>query len=213
MALKYLIILKSLLLGTYGIHSGKSFYKWIRERLAEKEVVKFKDLKLPLKIIASDITNKKMLVFDSEIHKDVEVAKAVRMSMGIPFFFQAYKWVDSDLSGRKSLVVDGGLLSNYPVHIFDDSKRPTIGFKLIGSDEDQPPEPISNVLAYAKSILDTMMVAHEKIHIKEADWARTIPIPTGDIKITQFDLIKSQKDWLYNSGYEAAGEFFNKKEG
>jgi len=41
-------------------------------------------LKIPLKIVASDITNKVMLVLDSELHQDIEVVEAVRMSMSIP---------------------------------------------------------------------------------------------------------------------------------
>lgn len=53
-----------------------------------------------------------------------------------------------------------------------------------------------------------MMLAHEKIYVKKTDWTRTIPIPTGEIKTTQFDLTDKQKDWLYNSGYRAASEFF-----
>jgi len=198
------------ILSNYGIHSGKSFYEWIKEKLEQKGVSKFKDLKLPLKVIASDVTNKKMLVFDSQAHKDMEVAKAVRMSMSIPLFFYVYRWRNSEFAREETLVVDGGLLSNYPISIFDDHERPTIGFKLISPEESQPPEPVTSILSYIKSILDTMLLAHEKIYIKEADWAKTIPIPTGDIKTTQFDLTGGEKDLLYKSGYEAADKFFKK---
>jgi len=208
--LRYFIIILSILLN-YGIHSGKCFYKWIAEKLEQKGVLKFKDLKLPLKIVTSDITNKRMLVFDSELHREMQVAKAVRMSMSIPLFFYVYKWHDAKFPQGETLVVDGGLLSNYPINIFDDHERPTIGFKLISLEETQPPEPITNILSYIKSILDTMMLAHEKIHVEEADWARTIPIPTGNIKATQFDLTDEEKDWLYKSGYEAADKFLKNK--
>jgi len=207
---KYLLIILNILFN-YGIHSGKFFYKWIKEKLEHKGVSKFKDLKLPLKIITSDITNKRMLVLDSELHEDIEVAKAVRMSMGIPLLFYVYRWCDSEFSKRENLIVDGGLLSNYPINIFDDHERTTIGFKLISSEENQPPEPIINILTYIKSILDTMMLAHEKIYVEEANWARTIPIPTGNIKTIQFNLSDADKEWLYNSGYEAATKFFAKQ--
>lgn len=208
--LRYFIIILSILLN-YGIHSDKYFYKWITEKLEQKGVLKFKDLKLPLKIVTSDITNKRMLVFDSELHREMQVAKAVRMSMSIPLFFYVYRWHDAEFPQGETLVVDGGLLSNYPINIFDDHERPTIGFKLISLEETQPPEPITNILSYIKSILDTTMLAHEKIHVEEADWARTIPIPTGNIKATQFDLTDEEKDWLYKSGYEAADKFFKKQ--
>lgn len=207
---RYPIIILSILFN-YGIYSSSSFYKWIKGELEHKGVSKFKDLKLPLKIVTSDITNKRKLVFNSELHKEMEVAEAVRMSMSIPLFFYVYKWLDPDFPKRKTLVVDGGLLSNYPINIFNDHERQTIGFKLISPEETQPPEPITNVLSYVKSILDTMMLAHEKIHVKEANWARTIPIPTGNIKTTQFDLTDEEKDWLYKSGYEAATKFFEEQ--
>ena len=195
----------------YGIYKGDIFYKWIKDRLKEKGVTYFKDLKIPLKVVTSDITNKRMLIFDSEKHADVEVSKAIRMSMSIPIFFYPYKWQDPELDMR-CLVVDGGMLSNYPINIFDDIlERPTIGFKLISLEETQPPEPITNIVNYIKSILDTMMLAHEKIHVKDTDWAKTIKIPTGDIKTTQFDLTDEKKDWLYRSGYEAATKFFEKQ--
>ena len=71
-----------------------------------------------LRIIATDITKKKMLVLPQDI-KDygqdpatLEVARAVRMSMSYPFFFEAVP-----LNG--SLIVDGGVVSNFPVELFD----------------------------------------------------------------------------------------------
>ena len=154
---RFFVIILSIL-SNYGIYSGNSFYKWIKEKLEQKGVLKFKDLKSPLKIVTSDITNKRMLVFDSELHKEMEVAKAVRMSMSIPLFFYVYRWLNPEFPKRKTLVVDGGLLSNYPINIFDDHERQTIGFKLISIEETQPPEPITNILRYIKSILDTMIL-------------------------------------------------------
>jgi len=207
---RYFVIILNILFN-YGIHSSNFFYKWIKEKLEQKGVSRFKDLKSPLKIITSDITNKRTLIFDSELHKEMEVAEAVRMSISIPLFFHVYKWINPEFPKRKTLVVDGGLLSNYSINIFDDHERQTIGFKLISPEETQPPEPITNVITYVKSILNTMLLAHEKVHMKEADWARTIPIPTGDIKTTQFDLTNEEKDWLYKSGYEAATKFFEKQ--
>ena len=63
------------------------------------------------------------------------IADAVRMSMSIPFFFQPVELVHAQ-SGVRSTILDGGVLSNFPVWIFDvadrDPARPTFGFRLIG---------------------------------------------------------------------------------
>jgi len=198
-------------LENYGIYKGDIFYQWIKRKLKEKGVVYFKDLKIPLKVVTTDITNKRKLVFDSERHSHMEVAEAVRMSIGIAIFFCPYPWQDPE-SKTNCLMVNGGLLSRYPINIFDDvPERPTIGFKLIGLEESLPPEPISNIFSYLKSLIDVMMGAHERIHVAELNWARTIPIPTGTIKTTQFDLSKEDKQWLYDSGYQAAAKFFAKQ--
>ena len=69
------------------------------------------------------------------------VADAVRASMSIPFFFRPVI-LDVPKSGP-SVLVDGGMLSNFPVDTFDrtDGKPPrwpTIGIKLSAQ---QVPEP------------------------------------------------------------------------
>ena len=37
--------------------------------------------------------------------------------------------------------------------------------------------------------------------------SRIVKIPTGRFTATDFDLTKRDRDWLHNSGYEAAKEF------
>jgi len=53
-------------------------------------------------------------VFSAEKTPDVPIAYAVRLSMSIPFFFAA-RWHGP----RQDVYVDGGVLDNYPVKIFD----------------------------------------------------------------------------------------------
>jgi Patatin-like phospholipase len=101
----------------FGVYKGEKIYKWIYSLLERKGIVTFNDLKgMDLKIVASDLTNKQILVFDIDRNPTMKVAEAVRMSIGIPLFFDAYHL------GEK-LVVDGGLLSNYPVGIFGKKVR------------------------------------------------------------------------------------------
>ena len=64
------------------------------------------------------------------------IARAARMSMSIPYFFDPVELRDTQ--GRTCLIVDGGTLSNFPVWLWDvDPKvsgrrptRPTFGFTL-----------------------------------------------------------------------------------
>ena len=63
---------------------------------------------------------------------DLPVAEAVRMSMSIPFFFSPVRWKHPD--GKQQLtLVDGGMLSNFPVWLFDTPDLPdwpTFGLRL-----------------------------------------------------------------------------------
>ena len=56
------------------------------------------------------------------------------MSMSIPFFYEPVKLVNRQTKAA-SYLVDGGLLSNFPVWLFDTEGTqpawPTFGFKLV----------------------------------------------------------------------------------
>lgn len=53
-----------------------------------------------------------------------------------------------------------------------------------------------------------MMDAHDTRYIEDADFVRTIPIPTLGVRTTEFDLSRKKSDNLYESGRKAAEEFF-----
>src|SRR5699024_6347992 len=107
-----------------GIYKGDQLEEWLEQKLAEKNIHTFKDIKAgDLKIIASDLSLGRLVVFpdDLELYYGIDpdcfsVAKAVRMSAGFPFFF-----IPKKIKGKtstKSIIVDGGLLSNFPLWIF-----------------------------------------------------------------------------------------------
>ena len=120
-----------------GLCEGDKFLNTMRKLLKEKsslDDVTFKDLMIPLVLIASDTKHKKMLVYSAKTTPRKSVAEAVRESMSIPFVFEPM--------GRDE-IVDGGLCSNYPYWVyaegisgkyFDlsdiDNTRIKIGFKL-----------------------------------------------------------------------------------
>ena len=49
-----------------------------------------------------------------------------------------------------------------------------------------------------------MQHAIERTYVEEAQWARTIPIPTGAVSTIDFNLSEEQKKFLWESGYNAA---------
>ena len=221
-----------------GIYEGKRFLEWMREMLAKKHVHTFADLvwdedaddpryRYKLQVIASDVTERQLLVLPRDAKAklgvepdELEVALAVRMSMSIPIFFEPVHHENPD-TGREHLIVDGGMLSNFPVWLFDCGDGvpdwPTFGLLLVEPNprehlgvEIEPPRKERGVAAlidYLKSLAQTMMAAHDRLYVEQADYARTIPIPTLDVKTTEFDISRDRSLALYESGRKATEEF------
>ncbi len=147
--------------------------------------------------------------------RSFEIADAVRMSMSIPYFFQPVELVHKE-TGLTSTIVDGGVLSNFPVWIFDvedhDPTRPTFGFKLIGGKgAGGGLEKIVRRVRMARQmgvdIFHTATDAWDEYWVSHSTYVRTCAISTGDIGTTDFDLTDEQKQWLLDSGKEAARSF------
>ena len=224
-----------------GLFEGDRFLEWIRERLAAKGVHTFADLvddefaddpryRSRLQVIASDVTTHELLVLPRDAGKlgiepdALDVALAVRMSMSIPIFFEPVR-IENPKTGQVHVIVDGGMLSNFPVWIFDcdDGEAPewpTFGLLLV---EPKPQVPLgarlpkakmtghgpSAVIDYVKALAQTMMEAHDRMYVEQANYARTIPIPTLGVGTTEFDLPRERALALYDSGRWAAEKFLD----
>jgi predicted acylesterase/phospholipase RssA len=116
-----------------GYFSGRTFLEWMREKLAVKGIQPDDTLAdfarktgSDLSVVASDTTDMEMLVLNSRTAPGVPAANAVRMSMSIPFIWQEVAWQEGwgTYMGRRktgNTVVDGGLLSNFPIRLVADT--------------------------------------------------------------------------------------------
>ncbi|MFC1995171.1 patatin-like phospholipase family protein [Chloroflexota bacterium] len=211
-----------------GIYEGNFLENWIRDLLRQKGIETFGDLiveefksderyRFKLRVIASDITRGRMLVLPQDIAdfairpEDLDVATAVRMSMSIPFFYEPVK-LKKRKSDEASYIVDGGLLSNFPVWLFDSESGmpewPTFGFKLAEPEEGSPNR-IRGPVSLLAALFSTMMEAHDARYIEDTEFVRTVAIPTLGIKTTEFDISPARSEELYQSGRQAAEKFFD----
>ncbi|PED70243.1 phospholipase [Bacillus pseudomycoides] len=200
-----------------GIYSNDFLETWLEDLLQKKGIHNFSDLSNPqnLKIIASDISNGKMVIFPDDLpnygftNQDFSIAKAVRMSSTIPFYFEPVKWKTPKWK-QPCYMVDGGLLSNYPIWIFDSPnipRWPTFGFHFVKNEIQAEPVPYEDPISMFKGLFKTMMQAHDLRHLDKESKARTIVIPTGTITSTKFQLTTEEKEWLYQSGFNATEKF------
>jgi len=235
-----------------GIYEGDEFHRWIEDQLGEG--LTFGDLRrndLPMdapsvyqhkvQVIVSDTTGRRMVVLPRDADKlgwddpdRVPVALAVRMSMSFPIVFEPVRRRVPADDGAEHLIVDGGMLSNFPVWLFDapegrEAKRKTFGLKLIvenprdpigkpgsvpnASDVEVPKEQErQKTLEFLLSLISTMMEAPDRLYIESKKFEMTIGIPTLGVGTMQFRLSDELKDRLYESGREKANEFLDKIE-
>lgn len=234
-----------------GIYEGERFKQWMSEMLARKvqdtagngmetpRSVTFGDLPASestnprfehrVQVVVSDLTTRDLLVLPQQAQKlgveasNLEVAAAVRMSTSIPIFFEPVWFPEQTRRNERHLLVDGGVLSNFPVWVFDvprgeQPRWPTFGLRLfessrqplaqeLAASQEVSAEKSFTIVDYLKSLVATMMAAHDRLALERADNVRTVDIPTLGVGATQFDLSHEQKKALYQAGREAARKF------
>lgn len=93
---------------------------------------------LPLKLVATNLTDRRLELFSFETTPDVVIADAVAASIRLPFIFKPwsiyFKRHDEAIPVQRWFL-DGGLVSNLPVWCFDEERKldqhaVTIGFGL-----------------------------------------------------------------------------------
>jgi hypothetical protein len=140
--------------------------------------------------------------------------------MSFPIFFEPYHARDPQ-DGEDHLIVDGGLLSNFPVWLFDSNGKPewpTFGLKLVEEDNkasigERLPvlgsagKALNPTVSYIMNLVSTTLEARDRMYIENNDFVRTIAIPTLGVSTLDFKLPKDKVDALYNSGREAAYKF------
>lgn len=107
----------------FGWYKGDFFRAWIGELIKDKTGSKnttFNDFKQKgfrdLYLVGTNLSTGFSEVFSLEHTPRLPVADAVRISMSIPLFFAAVR------NFRDDVYVDGGMLKNYPIKLFDREK-------------------------------------------------------------------------------------------
>ncbi|MFE8702507.1 patatin-like phospholipase family protein [Cytobacillus sp. FJAT-54145] len=201
-----------------GLYKGVALEGWLEDKLEKKGLKTFGDLPAQgLRIIASDLTNGRLIVLPDDLpHYNIDpytfsIAKAVRMSCSLPYFFEPVKLYN----GKEcSLIVDGGVLSNFPMWLFDKDNtkkvRPVIGIKLSHNLIGHPKHIINNAIDMFEGLFETMKDAHDSRYISRKHEKNIIFIPTEGFLTTEFKLTDEKKKLLVKLGRECAEDFLTK---
>lgn len=222
-----------------AIYRGDYAHEWIRGELKNLGVSTFGDLALDddelpkerrykVAITVADITAAQLVRLPWDYQRlygldpdDQPVADAVRASMAIPFFYPPVALTNT--MGLTSHLVDGGVLSNFPIDSLDrtDGKPPrwpTFGVTVMpklaeGVDEVFPALRSLRFLkqsALLQSLFTTMLVGHDQAQLS-LPWvsARMIPVPSTDVSVLDFGISRVRLEELYERGYSAARTFLS----
>lgn len=234
----------------YGMYKGAAFEAWLTHLIEFKTGngnltfndlhqmhltnKKFKDFYCT----GTNITQQQLEIFSWETRPDMELRTAVHISSCIPFYFVpvAIDSLGKEVSLKDTvnydLYVDGGMLCNYPVNMFDSCtsggnpltckniiyNHQTLGLKLERGAQIKEfkegntrvaPYHIKNMKQYSSAVMNLMM---ESVNRKTPDLSnergRTIYISYGDISGRPRRVTEVERKTLYNNGREAAQNFF-----
>ncbi|QNN52480.1 patatin-like phospholipase family protein [Nocardioides mesophilus] len=222
-----------------GVFEGDRVREWLGNLLVDEcGVETFADLALDdpgsslpperrfrLVVTATDVTRGELVHFpwDYEGTYGLEpgrqrVADAVRASMSIPFFYEPVTLTGAD--GATSTLVDGGVLSNFPIDIFDRTdgrppRWPTFGVKLLPLLPVDAAKlvPIAGLfqhgpVALAADLAMTAIVGRDQAHLAKP-WVkvRTMRVDSAGVNPIDFGLSRAQATALFENGRAAATRF------
>src|SRR6187399_3291631 len=216
----------------FGWYKGKKFEKWLEKVIKEKtgnENITFEEFHQKgfkdLYITGTSLNKQKAVIFSYESYPKMKIKDAVRISISIPLYFEPV-FIDSlgktfDRPRQKQgfdMMVDGGILENFPIHIFDRQQPDlyTIGFRIDHSpqiendkvDKTLAEMPVDDLKQYFGAFYNIVIENLNRQQLTSTDWQRTVSISDGDVLPKVRKLSKEEVTILIENGRKAVQERF-----
>lgn len=216
-----------------GIAKGDYLVEWLGNELADLGVHTFADLaiddaddpgsSLPegqryrLVVHTSDLSRGALVRLPWDYPRygqdagAMRVVDAVRASASIPFFFRPVTFATST---GKVTWVDGALLSDFPISVFDrtdgrPARWPTWGVKLSARPSSvQVDRPTDNDLELAAACLQTLLSGWDRYHLDDEHVTeRTVFVDTASVSAIDFGITTAEQEALLRNGRSAGRAF------
>lgn len=215
----------------YGVAPGTYIYETMGRLIEKKTGNKdytiqqlYDNDNIKLVLVGTDMNNLKSVYFYPNSigeNKNISIRNAVRISMSIPFMFEP-------VMHGGNYCVDGGVLDNFPLHVFDGEYPGEMKARL----NLLPPNPkvlglhimednqlesyalnkrqdIPNLLKYSASFINIFLTENERRIMTPSYWYRTISIITPNYPLTDFTLTDNQIKKLMDAGHDYTNGFFS----
>lgn len=235
----------------YGIYKGRKFEKWLSLLIQNKTgdanttFAQLHQLHISnnnfkeLYCTGTNVTKQRLQIFSWQHTPQMQLRAAVHISGCIPVYYKPVAinsmWNEVAVKNNKGefdLYIDGGVINNYPLNIFDSCingndpfncenlkfNQQTLGLKLERPEQiqqfkngatDIAPHPVSSLNDYKLALINLMQetLQRKTVNLKN-EQGRTIYISYGNVfgKVRKVSL--AEKKELFNNGLKAAESFF-----
>lgn len=153
----------------------------------------FKDLKVKLRIIASDLVTEGEVEFSQDTSPSMPVAMAARASASIPFVYAPVQF-------GQYVLVDGGVCDNIPVTHLSKGGQQFGVYLESGIVAKVLIEPVDML----ERAVDMILASSEYAHMGEDKKATMIKVNTGSAGSLNTTMSYAARLALFNAGYQAA---------
>jgi len=208
------------LLVSDGVYRGNYLEQLVAGLLRDLGVRTFGDLRTgeepdqfawALVVTASDLSRRRLVRIPWDLNSygidpdGFPVARAVHASSAIPYVFEPVR-----VGG--ATWVDGGLLSDFPVELFDspdaEPRWPTFGIRLSARPGIPPTHPVHGPVSLGLAAIETLVSNQDNAYIDDpCTVRRTIFVPAEDVSPIDFDVTADQREALYQRGLQAGRHF------
>jgi NTE family protein len=234
----------------YGWYKGDELERWLGKLISIKtgnSDLSFRQLHelclqnndfKDLYVTSTNLSLQRAETFCHTTKPDMQIKTAVRISASVPLYFSA-TFLDStgnivrhpETSSNYQVYVDGGLLQNYPIDMFDSAfndgadvrdaetqvNPKTLGLKLerpeqiehFNSQKDIAPYKINNLKNYVGALYNIVIENLNRKQSFDDESFRTVYISTSNISPKVRKISTHHKQRLYTSGKEATEKFFH----
>lgn len=188
----------------YGFYKGKKLETLIEKILFKKfnkKLITFEQMftqtKNHLRVVGTNVTQKKVAYFDHIETPNMPVSKAVRISMGVPYLYKSVKYEGDHY-------VDGGVLRNLDLNLFSGNKK-ILAFDLAENMGLEKKKTHMNFVNFSKCLLDSLFI--EANTIPKPDNVEVIKIVNTNVSYMDFDIKKKEMDALKQAGRNSVLNF------
>lgn len=208
------------LLTSDGVYRGAYLEQLLAGLLGDLGVRTFGDLRTgeqpeqfawSLVVTASDLSRRRLVRIPWDLSTygidpdDFSVARAVHASSAIPYVFEPVRVAGATW-------VDGGLLSDFPVQLFDrpdgQPRWPTFGIRLSARPGIPPTHPVHGPVSLGLAAIETLVSNQDNAYIDDpCTVRRTVFVAADEVSPIDFDITVQQREALYRRGLQAGEQF------